>query len=85
MPADSPVCNAPTALDRLRTELADLAYDLERQGRLDAADVVMQLDARLRELAGEESSDVAGVADPGAFFAGAVDVRPGSATPATEI
>jgi hypothetical protein len=42
---------APTVLAQLRTELADLAYELERQGRLDAADVVMQLDARVRELA----------------------------------
>ncbi len=57
MPADSTVCFAPPALDRLRTELADLAYDLERQGRLDAADVVMQIDARVRELAGEETTD----------------------------
>lgn len=54
MPVDSPVCSTPSVLDRLRTELADLAYDLERQGRLDAADVVMQIDARVRELAGEE-------------------------------
>ena len=40
-------------LDALRTELADLAYDLERQGRVDAADVVMQIDTRVRELAEE--------------------------------
>lgn len=36
-------------LDALRTELADLAFELERQGRRDAADVVMMLDARLCE------------------------------------
>ncbi|RXK56596.1 hypothetical protein ESB00_12225 [Oleiharenicola lentus] len=60
MPADSPVCTAPTVLDRLRTELADLAYDLERQGRLDAADVVMQIDTRVRELAAEDGWDEAG-------------------------
>lgn len=41
----------PSGLDRLRVELPDLAYDLERQGRLDAADVVMMLHARVRELA----------------------------------
>jgi hypothetical protein len=40
-------------LDALRTELADLAYDLERQGRVDAADVVMQIDSRVREMAEE--------------------------------
>lgn len=47
----STACLTQPLLIRLRAELADLAYDLERQGRLDAADVVMQLDARLRELA----------------------------------
>ena len=55
MPASADLLSAPTVFDRLRTELADLAFDLERQGRLDAADVVMQLDARVRELAGGES------------------------------
>jgi hypothetical protein len=40
-------------LDTLRTELADLAYDLERRGRVDAADVVMQIDIRVREMAEE--------------------------------
>lgn len=75
MPADSPVCAAPTVLDRLRTELADLAYDLERQGRLDAADVVMQLDARVRELAGEEGLVVAGLAEAGLGYFSASDDR----------
>lgn len=41
-------------LELLRTELADLAFDLERRGRHDAADVVMVLDARLREIAEAE-------------------------------
>lgn len=45
---------AQDPLAALRTELPDLAYDLERQGRLDAADVVMMLHARLRELAAEQ-------------------------------
>lgn len=40
-------------LEALRTELADLAYALERQGRVDAADVVMQIDTRVREMAEE--------------------------------
>lgn len=56
----------PTArtgpLDRLRAELADLAFDLERQGRLDAADIVMQIEGRVRELA---STGGAGGAEPG--------------------
>lgn len=37
-------------LDQLRAELADLAFGLERQGRLDAADIVMQIEGRVREL-----------------------------------
>jgi hypothetical protein len=41
----------------LRTELADLAFTLERQGRRDAADVVMQVYARLDELAGGPAAD----------------------------
>jgi hypothetical protein len=41
----------------LRRELADLAFTLERQGRRDAADVVMQVYARLDELAGEPAAD----------------------------
>lgn len=44
----SPCATAP--LDQLRTELADLAFALERQGRRDAADVVMRIDDRVREL-----------------------------------
>jgi hypothetical protein len=40
-------------LDALRTELADLAFDLERQGCFDAADVAMILDARMREMTEE--------------------------------
>lgn len=46
-------------LDRLRTELADLAFELERQGRRDAADVVMQIDARVCELVAEVSTEAA--------------------------
>lgn len=59
MPVLSPFPTVPSPLDRLRTELADLAYDLERQGRLDAADVVMQLDARVRELTAGGAADTA--------------------------
>ena len=40
-------------LDALRTGLADLAFALERQGRRDAADVVMMIDHRVREMAEE--------------------------------
>lgn len=59
MPVSPPLPTLSSPLDRLRTELADLAYDLERQGRLDAADVVMQLDARVRELTAGGATDTA--------------------------
>lgn len=49
-------------LDALRTELADLAFELERQGRRDAADVVMMLDARVRETFGPLAAGERGVA-----------------------
>ncbi|HVU24798.1 MAG TPA: hypothetical protein VHE13_11800 [Opitutus sp.] len=48
------VQNLPAAESRglatLRAELADLAFRLEREGRCDAADVVMVIDGRVREL-----------------------------------
>jgi hypothetical protein len=37
-------------LDRLRSDLADLAFRLECKGRLDAADVAITTSARIREL-----------------------------------
>jgi len=37
-------------LDRLRTELVDLAFALENRGRVDAADVAMMTSARIEEL-----------------------------------
>lgn len=37
-------------LDALRTELADLAYGLERRGRLDAADLAVAVSARIGEI-----------------------------------
>ncbi|HEX2862819.1 MAG TPA: hypothetical protein VHN79_14320 [Lacunisphaera sp.] len=45
--------SARTELELLRKELPDLAYDLERRGRLDAADVVMMIHARVREMTGD--------------------------------
>ena len=50
-------CICLEKLDMLRTDLADLAYQLERRGRADAADVANTLAARViairNELAGE--------------------------------
>jgi hypothetical protein len=40
-------------LDGLRTELADLAFQLECRGRVDAADVAIMTSARLGELCEE--------------------------------
>ena len=37
-------------LDQLCTELVDLAFNLERRGRLDAADVAIATSARVKEL-----------------------------------
>ena len=42
-------------LDQLRTELVDLAFVLERGGRLDAADVAISTSARVGELCAELS------------------------------
>ena len=47
----APTTTGPTSrFARLQAQLPDLAYDLERQGRRDAADVVMQIYARVCEL-----------------------------------
>jgi|GEM_PF-2439800 hypothetical protein len=40
-------------LAELRTELADMAFALERQGRLDAADLATSVSQRLGELCDE--------------------------------
>ncbi len=40
-------------LERLRTELVDLAFALERRGRLDAADLAISTSARIGELCDE--------------------------------
>lgn len=50
------VCDSMAArvrLDALRAELADLAFDLETQGRHDAADVANLLGLRLAGFAAE--------------------------------
>lgn len=40
-------------LDELRTELADLAFELERRGRLDAADLATSVSGRVGEVCAE--------------------------------
>jgi hypothetical protein len=57
MPATRRPAHAQAKLDALRTEFADLAFDLERRGRRDAADVVMMLDTRVREVAEEIAAE----------------------------
>ena len=44
-------------LDGLRAELVDLAYALERTGRVEAADVAIQVSARVGELCAEASAE----------------------------
>ncbi len=60
MPASHAFVPAQSRLDALRTQFADLAFTLERQGRRDAADVVMMLDTRVREMAEEIAAEGAG-------------------------
>lgn len=47
-------------LDQLRAELVDLAYSLEGDGRLDAADVAIATSARVGELREELEAVLAG-------------------------
>jgi hypothetical protein len=47
-------------LDALRVELTDLAYTLDRRGRLDAADLAVAVAARISEIHDELAADVAG-------------------------
>jgi hypothetical protein len=57
MTAPRPVDPVPFQLEGLRAELADLAYDLERRGQVDAADVAMMVRARLREISVPEGAE----------------------------
>ncbi len=49
---DSPVPSPAVfeKLDRLRTELVDLAFTLDRRGRPEAADVAMMISGRVSEI-----------------------------------
>ena len=60
MPSAHVFLSMKARLDALRTEFADLAFELERKGRRDAADVVMMLDQRVLAVAGEIAADEAG-------------------------
>lgn len=55
---------APSVVEAFCTELADLAYDLEKQGRLDGADVAMILRARLFEISTETKASSGPSLDP---------------------
>lgn len=50
MPSASKAADLHDQLAALRTELVEQAYALERQGRLDAADVALALSHRVGEL-----------------------------------
>jgi hypothetical protein len=43
-------------LEELRTDLFDLAYTLEREGRADAADVAVSVAGRVREILADGSA-----------------------------
>jgi hypothetical protein len=45
-----------TRLDALRSNLADVAFGLERRGRIDAADAVMEISARIDALCAEDDA-----------------------------
>ncbi len=51
-----------TKLDRLRTDLIDLAFVLETRGRLEAADVALATSARVGELCDELAGDPCAIA-----------------------
>jgi hypothetical protein len=51
-----------TKLDRLRTDLIDLAFVLETRGRLEAADVALATSARVGELCDELACDPCAIA-----------------------
>jgi len=56
MRVDSPQDQLLAKLAALRVELVDLAYQLDVQGRLEAADVAMSTSARVAEIC-EEFTD----------------------------
>ena len=64
-------------LDRLRTELIELAFTLEGRGRLDAADVAMTTSARVGELCDELAAErLAARPKPSPVVTGAKAVGP---------
>lgn len=67
-PSERAEDEAGARLQRLLTELSDLAFTLERRGRLDAADVVNAVASRVRGLRdGSDDSDDTGGADDDEF------------------
>jgi hypothetical protein len=55
-------------LDQLRVELADLAFELERQGRLDAADIANQIRLRIEQPEDVRPDGRGGLATRGSNF-----------------
>jgi hypothetical protein len=52
-----PARSVSDKLDRLRTELADMAFALDRRGHPEAADVAMTLFGRVGEIVDELAQD----------------------------
>lgn len=59
--SDVTVTVASAKLAALRVELVEQAYALERQGRLDAADVAIATSVRVAEICAELEAAVVGV------------------------
>jgi hypothetical protein len=51
-------------LEALRVELTDLAFQLERRGRCDAADLAIAISGRLAELRADACHPVSGTKEP---------------------
>lgn len=52
-PKEVPAPSVSARLDHLRTELAEMAFALDRRGRPEAADVAMTISGRLAEILDE--------------------------------
>ena len=73
MPDDvPPVSPVMQKLEALRAELADLAFHLEKRGRLDAADLATATAARLGEFCNELTTGTRGGAATASASDGAV-------------
>lgn len=64
-----PAMHLVRKLEGLRTELVDLAFELERTGRAEAADVAIRISARVHELGAEIATEQKSEKIPGGSVA----------------